>query len=129
CVVDESDVRFARGDASGATWLRSAAKPFQAAAALRAGVATTYALSAKDVALICASHNSEDRHVERARALLARGGFEEGDLRCGAHPPIAPAVDRELARRGVAPAPLHNNCSGKHAGMLLLARVLESDPS
>ncbi len=129
CVVSSSDVVLSRGDVDRETWLRSVAKPFQAAAALRAGVAETYALSKADVALLCASHNSEDRHVERARALLARGGFDERDLRCGAHPPISPEVDRELARRGEAPSPLRNNCSGKHAGMLLLARVLEADPA
>jgi len=82
-------------------------------------------LAPADLALICASHGGTPAHAERAASLLERGGFTVDDLLCGAHPPF----DRESARRlreaGEAPTPLHNNCSGKHAGMLLACRVLD----
>ncbi len=113
------------GDPSLATFVRSAAKPFQALPLVLAGGAERFSLAAADLALICASHAGRPEHVERAAALLARGGLDAGHLRCGAHPPLDAAAARELAARGSAPGPLHNNCSGKHAGMLLACRLLE----
>jgi len=113
-----------QGDPEGATFLRSAAKPFQAVPLLLAGVAERYALDDADLALICASHGGTPAHVERAAALLARGGFTVDDLQCGAHPPFDDESAERLRREGLAPTALHNNCSGKHAGMLLACRAL-----
>jgi len=108
-----------------ATYLRSAAKPFQALPLLLAGGAEHFALDAADLALICASHSGTPEHTRRALSLLERGGFGVADLLCGAHPPYDRASAEALARRGEAPSPLHNNCSGKHAGMLLACRLLD----
>jgi L-asparaginase II len=108
-----------------ATYLRSAAKPFQALPLLLAGGAQRFALDAADLALICASHSGTPEHTRRALSLLERGGFGVSDLLCGAHPPFDRATAGELARRGETPSPLHNNCSGKHAGMLLACRLLD----
>jgi L-asparaginase II len=117
------------GDPRIATYVRSAAKPFQALPLVLAGGVERFGLSPADLALICASHGGTPEHAERAASLLARGGFTAADLLCGAHPPM----DRESARRlesaGLAPTPLHNNCSGKHAGMLLACRLLGFDPA
>jgi L-asparaginase II len=113
------------GDPGVATFVRSAAKPFQALPLLLAGGAERFGLSATDLALICASHSGAPEHVARAADLLARGGFTAGDLLCGAHPPLDRAVARRLREAGETPTPLHNNCSGKHAGMLLACRVLD----
>jgi L-asparaginase II len=113
-----------QGDPDGATFLRSAAKPFQAVPLLLAGVAERFALDAADLALICASHGGTPAHVERAAALLARGGFTVDDLQCGAHPPFDDESAERLRREGLPPTALHNNCSGKHAGMLLACRAL-----
>jgi L-asparaginase II len=112
------------GDPRAETFLRSAAKPFQALPLLLAGGAERFALAAADIALICASHGGTPAHVEGVESLLARGGFGTADLLCGAHPPMDAASARELAASGAAPSPLHNNCSGKHAGMLLACRLL-----
>ena len=112
------------GDPERATFLRSAAKPFQALPLVLAGGVERYGLDDSDLALICASHGGTPGHVRRVESLLARGGFAAGDLQCGAHLPL----DRESAARlqlqGVEPSPLHNNCSGKHAGMLLACQLL-----
>ena len=51
------------------------------------------------------------------------------DLLCGAHPPYDAEAAAELVRQGRAPSPLHNNCSGKHAGMLLACRLLGYPPA
>jgi L-asparaginase II len=112
------------GDPSLATWVRSAAKPFQALPLVLAGGVERFGLDDADLALICASHGGTPEHVRRAADLLARGGFTPDDLLCGAHPPMDRASALALEREGVAPGPLHNNCSGKHAGMLLACRLL-----
>ena len=111
-------------DLAAATFLRSAAKPFQILPLLLAGGAERFSLDDADLALICASHSGGEEHVARAAALLAKGGFTAGDLLCGAHPPFGREEARRLRRQGIAPTPLHNNCSGKHAGMLLACRHL-----
>ena len=77
---------------------------------------------------MCASHGGEPRHVQLAKQILRRGGFRPDDLRCGAHSPMHEASARELVRKGEKPAALHNNCSGKHAGLLLACRALGLDP-
>jgi L-asparaginase II len=117
------------GDPELATFLRSAAKPFQALPLLLAGGEAAYALDDADLALISASHSGGPEHVERAAALLARGGFTVEDLECGAHAPFGLPEARDLAARGEAPTALHNNCSGKHAGMLLACRQLGLPPA
>ncbi len=113
------------GDPRAATYLRSAAKPIQALPLLLAGGWERYALEAADLALICASHSGGEAHAERAAGLLAKGGFGVEDLLCGVHPPLDRSLAEALRDEGRAPTPLHNNCSGKHAGMLLACRLLD----
>ena len=108
-------------------WLRSAAKPFQALPLLEAGGERAFRLGDDEIALMCASHGGEPGHVRVAARLLARGGFRERDLACGAHWPMHEASARALARMGRRPGVLHNNCSGKHAGLLLACRLYGFD--
>lgn len=103
--------------------VRSTAKPFQALPLLLAGGARAFSLDAADLALICSSHSGTGAQRERAKALLACGGFDESDLACGGHRPLDETTAVEEERRGVRWSPLHNNCSGKHAGMLLACRL------
>ena len=123
-VTPEGRLVAFQGDPEAATFLRSAAKPFQCLPLLLAGAAERYGLDAADIALICASHGGTPAHVERAADLLARGGFGVADLLCGAHWPLDAAAAERLRQEGREPTPLHNNCSGKHAGMLLACRLL-----
>lgn len=121
-VVDASGrLRFAAGDPGLPVFYRSAAKPLQALPLVEDGVADRYGLSPAELALCCASHNSEPRHVEAARRILARAGLHEGLLACGGHSPLRAEEGRRIARAGRAPLPVESNCSGKHAGMLALA--------
>lgn len=107
------------------TFLRSAAKPFQALPLLLAGGIGRFDLSKGDLALICASHGGTPLHVRGAQRLLDKGGLEESDLRCGVHQPFDESSAAALQEAGETPCQLHNNCSGKHAGMLLACRLLE----
>jgi len=113
------------GDPSFATFVRSSAKPFQALPLLEAGGAERFSLEDADLALVCASHAGLPQHVDGARRLLERGGFTVADLQCGAHRPLDAVAADALDAAGETPTPLHNNCSGKHAGMLLACRLLE----
>ena len=113
------------GDPSFVTCLRSAAKPFQAVPLIEYGGAEEFDLSAEEIALTCASHGGEPMHVATAAAMLRKGEFDESDLLCGAHVPYDEKAAAELRASGEAPSPLHNNCSGKHAGMLLATRVMD----
>lgn len=110
------------GDPRLVTFWRSAAKPFQAAPLVRDGVTEAFRLSREDLALACASHSSEPAQVARARDMLQKIGCAERDLMCGPHRPLSDAVARDYDTRGVRLTAVYSNCSGKHAGMLALAR-------
>ncbi len=110
------------GDVEQPVFCRSATKPFQALPLIERGIAARLDLPAAELALTTASHDGTEAHAALVAALLARGGFGEGDLRCGPHAPFDRRAAFELARLGRKPTRLHNNCSGKHAGFLLLAR-------
>lgn len=129
-VVDSAGGRLgAAGDPATATFLRSSAKPFQTLSLLRAGGREAFALGDPEIALISASHWGEPFHAELARQLLERGGFSVDALRCGAHDPYDRSEAERLHDAGEAVTPLHNNCSGKHAGMLLACRRRGWDPA
>ena len=113
------------GDPGLTTFLRSAAKPFQAIPLLEYGGIEEYDLTPEEIALTCGSHGGEAIHVATAAALLRKGEFDESDLLCGAHPPYEERAAADLRTSGEEPSPLHNNCSGKHAGMLLATQVMD----
>src|SRR5947209_7220492 len=110
------------GDPDLVTFWRSAAKPFQAVPLVTDGVVERFKISTAELALCCASHSSEPGQVALVRELLAKIGCSEGDLLCGSHPPLSERVAQDYATRGVRLTAAYSNCSGKHAGMLALAR-------
>ncbi len=112
------------GDIGRPIYPRSAIKPLQALVLLESGAGDAFGVSEKELALACASHNGEARHVALAHAWLARIGLSESDLECGAHPPMGKEAEEALLRAGTQPGACHNNCSGKHVGMLTTARPL-----
>src|ERR1041384_2897567 len=73
----------------------------------------------------CGSPAGEPLHVATAAALLRKGEFDETDLLCGAHMPYEEKAAAELRASGEEASALHNNCSGKHAGMLLATQVMD----
>jgi len=125
CVVraDGSLVAGA-GEMSRPVFPRSAIKSMQALAMFRSGAVAKFGFSDEAIALACASHNGEPRHIEGVAMMLARLGLDAGDLECGAHPPTDAAARTALRAKGEPPTALHNNCSGKHTGMLAVARAL-----
>jgi len=127
-VVDaRGGLLYGFGDPSRMTLARSAAKPAQALAVLETGALERFGFEEADLALMCGSHNSEDRHIERARQMIAKANASEADLRCGGHPPISDAVYRSWIKRDFTPGAVCSNCSGKHAGMLAGAQAIGAD--
>jgi len=117
------------GDPGVLTFHRSAAKPFQALPLVEEGVASRLGLTEAELALCCASHEGEAEHVAGARSILAKAGADESLLRCGPHAPYSASAAGALAEAGARPGRIHNNCSGKHAGMIALALGMGWDPA
>jgi len=104
------------------TYYRSSSKPIQAIPLVESGGADHFGLTEREIAVTCGSHGGEDIHVEAVRSILDKIGVGPDALACGTHMPYDKAAAMALEERGEAPTVLHNNCSGKHAGMLALAK-------
>lgn len=122
-VTDPSGALVASaGDPELVTYWRSAAKPFQAMPMVADGAADHFDFGPDAIALCCASHSSEPAQVELARRMLAAIGCAEADLACGPHTPLSTAVYEAALRDRTPITAVWSNCSGKHSGMLALAR-------
>lgn len=111
------------GDPQAVTYLRSTAKPFQALPLIEQGGMSRFSLSPAEVALVCASHAGTDAHVATLLSIQEKTGVREAELLCGVHPPYDEATLAAMRERGEEPSPNRHNCSGKHTGMLVLARL------
>lgn len=109
------------GDIDARILPRSANKPIQAMAFVESGAVEKFGLGKEHIALACASHNGEKRHVETVRTWLRKTGLSEADLECGTHPPRLQASIEALVRENAMPTAAFNNCSGKHSGFLSTA--------
>lgn len=127
-VVDAAGAIVASaGDIERPVYPRSAIKVFQALPLVESGAADAFGFGDAELSLACASHSGEPGHAALAASMLERAGLGPVCLECGAHWPFDPAVARDMARAGAEPTPLHNNCSGKHAGFLCTAAHLGED--
>ena len=124
----EGKVLASAGSPRTTTYLRSTAKPLQSLPLLESGAADHFRLTPAETAITIGSHGGEPRHVETVRGILAKIGLSEEFLMCGTHPPYHKPSARALERENKRPGALHNNCSGKHAGMLALARFRGEPP-
>lgn len=109
---------YASGDTDAPVFWRSAAKFIQALSLFHSGAIDKFGFSRDELALACASHSGGDAHVAVAAGMLAKIGLSADALHCGPHIPLGSPEAKLLAERGEAPTRLHNNCSGKHTGML-----------
>jgi L-asparaginase II len=126
-VVDrDGRLLYAAGDPDVLTFTRSALKPLQAIPFVAAGGVDRYGFSPAQVALMCASHSGEPRHVAAVADMLAKAGNAADELQCGMQAPGFYDV------RGEVPppppySPLAHNCSGKHSGMLAYCAMCGHD--
>lgn len=133
-IVDAAGaVHTSLGDIDRPVFPRSAVKLLQALPLVASGAAEAYRLSDAELALACASHSGEPEHVATAAGVLAKLGLDVGALECGTQWPSREPVLRGMLARGEVASPLHNNCSGKHAGFLcvacLMARQAGAEPA
>ena len=129
-VVDAGGrLRAFAGDPDRVTFLRSAAKPLQALPLVEDGAFERFGVSLEELALCCGSHSGSAEHTRVAARILEKAAVTGEALACGPHPPFDDEARRELAEAHLEPGRIHNNCSGKHAGMMLLARARGWDPA
>ncbi len=115
---DDGRIITAFGDAKRLTYPRSTLKPLQAVALIESGAAEAFHLSSEEIALATASHGGEEKHTSRVEKWLGRLNVDKNALECGGHAPYAATATAFNA--------LHNNCSGKHAGMITLSLFLKA---
>lgn len=111
------------GDPKREIFARSSMKLFQVIPAIEAGVIEKYSLSSNDISLFCASHSGEEIHTSAVQRNLQKASLTISALKCGTHPPLHVPTYEQKLKRGQTFSPIHNNCSGKHTGMLLTAMV------
>ncbi len=119
-VDDKGDLILSAGDTGIRTYFRSSAKLLQAIPLLEAGGRKAFGFTAREVAVMAASHDGEKIHTETVFSILSKIGLEEKQLFCGPHEPYHLPASIELRNEGRIPTSVHNNCSGKHSGMLAM---------
>src|SRR3546814_5469262 len=111
-VVDtDGKLVVSAGDTDRPVYARSAIKSLQAIALVESGGADAFELSEAELALACASHSDEPRHVDAVTAWLTRIGLSVADLECGPQlPSYEPALLALLSRGGLVSG-AHNPCT------------------
>ena len=106
------------GNPAHQSFVRSSIKMFQALPFVEAGGVERFQLTSQELALCTASHGGEDFHVAAARSILAKARLTENALACGPHLPLHEPTAHAMICAAQQPGRIHNNCSGKHSGML-----------
>ena len=120
----DGKVILSLGDQITPFFLRSSAKPFQLLAFLEQGGKEHYSLIPREIAIMCASHSGTPAHIKVLEALQEKVGINESMLQCGVHVPYHKPSADQLILDGAPLHPNHNNCSGKHTGMLSFTRMI-----
>ncbi|NDI33498.1 asparaginase [Chengkuizengella sediminis] len=127
-VVTDSNglIKYHLGDPEYKTFARSSAKILQAIPIIEGMIVNNLDLSDEEIAIICSSHNGEADHVKQVQSILAKINLDPSHLLCGEQQPLHKETREKLLRKNFKFSTLHNTCSGKHAGMLILAKLLNS---
>jgi L-asparaginase II len=125
CIVNhQGDIVFSAGDAMQLCYPRSAMKLFQVIPLLLHNGMQHFGFTLEEIAIMCGSHNGEEQHVNTVQSILHKIGLSIADLQCGSQYPTDKKSANQLIQRGQKPLAIHNNCSGKHAGMLAACLLL-----
>ena len=115
---------FSLGDVTRDVYPRSSIKLFQTLPLVESGAADHFNLTDQEIALACASHNAESIHVETVLSWLKKIDLDVESLENGPDLPLSKHAKYELLKSGGQPGKVHQNCSGKHTGMLTMAKYL-----
>ena len=119
CVVNkEKTIIYKKGNIFDQTFLRSALKPIQAIPIIDNNIE----LTPKELAITCGSHSGSRKHLKVLDNFIKNQKLKLKDLQCGIHLPFDEDESTRLRKLGIKPSPLHNNCSGKHLGMLSVCK-------
>ncbi|MBP1964577.1 asparaginase [Paenibacillus aceris] len=125
CGVDDTgSIRYASGNPLHMTYLRSAAKPFQAIPVLQHGIEKRFGFTGKETAVIAGSHRGEPFHIEAVESMLHKIGIGEEKLVCASTYPLNVSARDEVVRKSSPKRRVFHNCSGKHSGILALCKGL-----
>jgi L-asparaginase II len=122
-VNERGEVTASAGDPAFVTFTRSAAKPLQAIAAIRGGIASRFGLSGKEIAIMTASHVAEPEHVEVLESFMQKTGLSETELICAPSYPLNERSKEDVLRHDGSKRRLYHNCSGKHLGVLAYCKM------
>jgi L-asparaginase II len=104
---------LSKGSPTSIIYPRSAVKSLQATAMLKAGLT----VSDQELAIICASHSGSAAHIDLVSNMLAKRDISLDLLQ---NAPDKPLGEKEkIAWGDKSSSQLAQNCSGKHAGMLI----------
>jgi len=128
CILNKDfEVLFSLGDIEQVTYPRSSLKLFQHLPLIESGALERFGVTLEEIAVMCGSHNAEDEHIRVVSSILEKAGVTEDLFRCGPQDPNLRRDRIKLYKEGSSPRDIHNNCSGKHAGFLALAKFLKLD--
>lgn len=119
CVINKKNkIVLKKGNIADYTFLRSIAKPIQAIPLLESNIS----ILPKDLAIICGSHSGSKKHIQHLNYLMKKFNIQSHELLCGVHMPSDLKETNFLIRHNSQPLVIHNNCSGKHIGMLIVCK-------
>jgi L-asparaginase II len=123
-VVDAAGrLLYSSGDPDFMTFTRSALKPFQALPFVLDDGPARFGLTRDELALLCASHSGEEKHLAGVRSILGKIGVDESHLACGCATPLFYDFTGQPVPPDAHFTPVHHNCSGKHSGFLAWCRL------
>ncbi|MCS7464277.1 asparaginase [Paenibacillus doosanensis] len=127
-IVDEKGrLLYSAGDPEHMTFLRSAAKPFQAIPAMKRRIDEAYGLTGRETALLAASHRGEAFHIDALESMMHKIGIDEEALHCCATYPLNEDAKAQRYWAHEAKRRIFHNCSGKHTGMIALCKHMGWD--
>lgn len=119
CVLDKNKkVVYKKGDINNIAFLRSTAKAIQAVPVIDYKINVTQ----NELAIMCASHTGSSRHINLLKEIQRKFNLNINHLQCGIHQPLDDSEKRRLIKEDLPSNVLHNNCSGKHLGMLAVCK-------
>jgi len=127
-VINENEKTiFSTGDSNYITCIRSSLKPFQASTLIKYNGHEKFNLNNEELAILCASHSAEKKHTDTVLNILKKINCNHKDLECGTHAAYDLDTRHIMIKKNIPFSSIHNNCSGKHAGMLALSKTLNID--